>query len=70
MSAWMKIFGGLTGMLFLVCLIIFVPFMSIWAINTLFPVVAIPYTLKTWFAILIFCGIFKAGKRDTTVNNS
>lgn len=30
--------------------IIFVPFAFIWSINTLFPVLAIPYTFKTWIA--------------------
>lgn len=29
------------------------PLLVIWALNTLFPVVAIPYTVSTWFAALI-----------------
>ena len=29
------------------------PFMIIWSINTLFPVVNIPYTLETWGASAI-----------------
>jgi len=32
-------------------LIIVGPFISIWAINTLFPAAAIPYTWPTWLAM-------------------
>jgi hypothetical protein len=33
------------------------PFITIWALNTLFPVLAIPYTLETYFAVIAL-GIF------------
>jgi len=36
--------------------IIFGPLLSIWALNTLFPVLAIPYTAATWFAMLVLGG--------------
>ena len=36
--------------------IIFVPFLTIWSLNILFPVLAIPYTLETWAAIIILAG--------------
>lgn len=36
------------------------PFLAIWSLNTLFPVLAIPYTLETWAAALILSGVFKA----------
>lgn len=36
-----------------VTLIIAGPLLLIWALNTLFPVVAIPYTIWTWLAALI-----------------
>jgi hypothetical protein len=29
------------------------PLLVIWSLNTLFPVLAIPYTIATWFATLI-----------------
>jgi hypothetical protein len=29
------------------------PFVLIWSINTLFPVLAIEYTLDTWLAVII-----------------
>jgi hypothetical protein len=33
------------------------PFMIIWSINTLFPVVNIPYTLETWGASAILFSV-------------
>ena len=33
------------------------PFLAIWSLNTLFPVLAIPYTLETWAAALILSTI-------------
>jgi len=41
----------------IILLIVFGPFLTIWAINTLFGLV-IPYTLKTWAASLILTGTF------------
>ena len=32
--------------------IVFGPFITIWSLNTLFPVLAIPYTLETWAAAI------------------
>ena len=32
--------------------IILGPFITIWSLNTLFPVLAIPYTLETWAAAI------------------
>ena len=32
--------------------IVFGPFITIWSLNTLFPVLAIPYTLETWAATI------------------
>ncbi len=36
------------------------PIALIWALNTLFPVLAIPYTLETWLAAFIIPAAFKA----------
>lgn len=41
------------------------PIATIWSLNTLFPVLAIPYTFETWVAALIIGGLFK-----TTVSKS
>ena len=56
----MKGLGVLIVIAIVVALIIFGPLLTIWALNTLFPVLAIPYTLKTWFAIIVVGGLFKA----------
>lgn len=50
MGTLIKIFG--IGAL-IVVLITIGPLLTIWALNTLFPVLAIPYTFWTWAAALI-----------------
>ena len=46
--------------LFYVALVLFIvvmaPFCSIWALNTLFPALTIPYTFDTWLASLLLSG--------------
>jgi hypothetical protein len=37
-------------------IVVMAPFCSIWALNTLFPVLAIPYTFDTWLASLLLSG--------------
>lgn len=45
---------ALLGVILLVILLIIIgPMAVIWSLNTLFPVLAIPYTLWTWLATLI-----------------
>lgn len=44
----------------IVVLIIAGPLLTIWALNTLFPVLAIEYSLWTWLAVVIIGGFFKA----------
>ena len=39
--------------------VIFGPLLTIWSLNTLFPVLAIPYSIETWFATVIIAGIFR-----------
>jgi hypothetical protein len=43
-----------------VLIIIFAPFATLWALNVLFPVLAIPYTFETWAASLILFGLTRA----------
>ena len=43
----------------LVAVIAIGPLLSIWALNTLFPVLAIPYTLETWSAMALVGGVFQ-----------
>lgn len=42
---------------FIVFLVVIGPLLTIWALNTLFPVLAIQYTWQTWLAV-IFVGAF------------
>ena len=37
----------------MILIVIFGPLLTIWGLNTLFPVLAIPYALETWFAIIV-----------------
>jgi len=46
--------------LIIIGLIVFGPFITIWSLNTLFPVLNIPYTIDTWVAI-VFMGMFFKG---------
>jgi multidrug efflux pump subunit AcrB len=41
-----------------IALVILFPFVFIWALNTLFPALAIPYTLDTWFAAFLIKAFF------------
>lgn len=49
----------LLGVLFVLFLIVMGPILTIWALNTLFPALAIPYTLETWVAAIILGGLLK-----------
>lgn len=49
---------GVAG--FIIALLVFVilfPWAVIWAVNTLFPTLAIPFTFWTWLAVLVI-GMF------------
>ena len=43
----------------LILLIILGPIVTICSLNTLFPVLAIPYTFETWVASVIIAGIIR-----------
>jgi len=43
----------------LIAAVLLLPFATIWSLNTLFPVLAIPSTFWTWLAMIIFYGFFK-----------
>ncbi len=36
-----------------VLIVIFAPFATLWAVNTLFPVLAIPYNFYSWLAVVV-----------------
>lgn len=57
----MNIFGATLGVgfvLIFIALIIFWPFVIIWALNTLFPILAIPFTFWTWLSMLVITATF------------
>ena len=55
----MKIRNEYLWLVLIVIVIIVGPLLSIWSLNTLFPVLAIPYTIETWAAILLVGGMFR-----------
>jgi hypothetical protein len=57
MGSFMKVGGIVALILFL---ILVGPLLTIWALNTLFPVLAIPYTVWTWFAVVILAAAVRA----------
>jgi hypothetical protein len=57
----MKMFLTILGVALIAILIIAIgPFLTIWAVNTLFPSLAIPFNLYTWSAVIILGAFFRA----------
>lgn len=50
--------ASVAGVLAFVALLVFGPFITIWALNTLFPMLAIPYTIETYFAVIAMSVFF------------
>ena len=44
------------GIALIAIAIVFGPLLGIWSLNTLFPVLAIPYTWQTWAAYFLLFG--------------
>jgi hypothetical protein len=44
-------------------ILVFGPLITIWSLNTLFPVLAIPSNIATWFATLWIFGIIASNVR-------
>jgi hypothetical protein len=45
--------------LLIVVLVVIGPLATIWALNTLFPILAIPYNFYTWAAVLVMSAFFQ-----------
>ena len=54
---WVKILFGLA---LVIALVAIGPILTIWSLNTLFPALAIPYTLETWASVVLLGGVFKS----------
>ena len=56
--------SDLIKIVMLIALIVFLivvgPLLTIWALNTLFPVLAIQYTWQTWLAVIFVGGFLRA----------
>ena len=47
-------------LLILLFVVVFLgPLVTIWSLNTLFPVLAIPYSIETWLATAVIAGIIR-----------
>ena len=56
----LKGLGVIALIAIIIVLIIVGPLLTIWALNTLFPLLAIPYTFWTWLSVVILGGVFKS----------
>jgi hypothetical protein len=59
--------GKILGFVLLILVLLaFGPILTIWALNTLFPALAIPYTFETWAAVVLLgsLGNVRISKRD------
>ena len=56
----MKVHNEYLWLVLIVIVIIVGPLLSIWSLNTLFPVLAIPYPIETWAAVALFGGMFRS----------
>ena len=63
----MKTFAILGLVALVILLLIFGPLLTIWSLNTLFPALAIPYTMETWAAIVLM-GMWVRGTVDFRKN--
>ena len=46
-------------LILVVAVVVFGPLLTIWSLNTLFPILAIPYSIETWLATVVIAGIFR-----------
>ena len=46
-------------LILIIIVAVFSPLLTIWSLNTLFPVLAIPYSIETWLATVVIAGIFR-----------
>jgi hypothetical protein len=49
----LKLIGVAGVFVVIVLILLFGPLFTVWALNTLFPALAIPYTFYTWLAVLV-----------------
>ena len=52
-------------LVFAIIILVFAPLLTIWALNTLFPILAIPYSFETWAAASIIAAIVRGDGATT-----
>ena len=50
----------LVAIVVILSLLIIAPFLTIWSLNTIFPVLEIPYTLETWTATILLTAVLQS----------
>ena len=50
----------LFAIVMVIAMIVFGPLITIWALDTLFPVLHIPYSFDTWLSVIVLGGLFKS----------
>jgi len=50
----------LVAIVVILLLLIIAPFLTIWSLNTIFPVLEIPYTLETWTATILLTAVLQS----------
>ena len=60
----LKSFGVVALVLFIIAIVVLSPIVTIWMLNTLFPVLAIPYTFWTWLAAFLL-NMYTVGLRTS-----
>jgi hypothetical protein len=61
MLNYIKAVGYFSLAALILTFLIFMPWLNIWAMNTLFPNLEIPYTLETWCAAALLSGLAAGG---------
>jgi hypothetical protein len=46
--------------IFIIILVILGPLAILWALNTLFPTLALAYSFWNWLAVIVLSGVFKS----------
>jgi len=60
--------GGILALIAIIAFAILFPWVAIWALNVLFPSLAIPFTFETWLAGFVLLAVFKQ-KSEVTVKS-
>ena len=56
----LKLVGVAGVFVVIVLILLFGPLFTVWALNTLFPALDIPYTFYTWLAVLVLGAAVRA----------